>query len=82
MKYTIPRGNGSVQLGEKAAEYFQGNHQCTSSRDNYKVSVWLITGIRNYLDTASYDTIPRGIVSMVIFTLHLSHKNFILLDTI
>ena len=27
---------------------------CTSSRDNYKVSVWLATGIIKYLDTARY----------------------------
>ena len=28
--------------------------RCTTSRDNYKVSVWLATGIRKFLDTASY----------------------------
>ena len=38
---------------------------CTSSRDNYKVSVWLAICIRNYLDTASYGSSRQYMLYLV-----------------
>ena len=46
---------------------------CTSSRDNYKVSVWLATGIRKYLDIRKQGTHVRQLVNFFFFSPSFSH---------